>query len=89
VHRVYRAACEQILKRHGDEVAVVVSEDGLGDIHRYLLIQVERRPITLDAIFPGSEPWDGRSPLPLACGPGEDAVAGDNPDSDKQVLEAR
>jgi hypothetical protein len=66
-----------------------VPEDGLIDVHRYLLIQVGGRQITLDATFPGGEPWDGRSSLPLACGPGEDVPAGDNPDGDKRALEAR
>jgi hypothetical protein len=88
VHRVYRAEREQIRERYGDEVAAVVPEDGLVDVHRYLLIQVGGRQITLDATFPGGEPWDGRSSLPLACGPGEDVNAGDNPDSDKRALEA-
>jgi len=31
----------------------------------------------------------GFSSLPLACGPGEDHPAGDNPDLDKRRLEAR
>jgi riboflavin synthase len=89
VHRVYRAEREQIRERYGDEVAAAVPEDGLVDVHRYLLIQVEGRQITLDVTFPAGEPWDGRSSLPLACGPGEDVAAGDDPDSDKRALEAR
>jgi hypothetical protein len=68
VHRVYRAAREPIRERYGDTVAELVPEDGLVDVHRYLLIQVEGRQITLDATFPGGERWDGRSSLPLACG---------------------
>ena len=32
---------------------------------------VEGRRINMDATFPGP-PWDGRSSLPLACGPGRD-----------------
>jgi hypothetical protein len=89
VHRVYRAAREQIRERYGNEVAAAVPEDGLIDVHRYLLIRVGGRQITLDVTFPVGEPWDGRSSLPLACGPGEDVAAGDNPDSDKRALEAR
>ena len=89
VHRVYRAERGQIRERHGDEVAGVVPENGLIDVHRYLLIRVGGRQITLDVTFPGGEPWDGRSSLPLACGSGEDVAAGDNPDSDKRALEAR
>ena len=89
VHRVYRAAREQIRERYGNEVAAAVPEDGLVDVHRYLLIRLGGHQITLDVTFPGGGPWDGRSSLPLACGPGEDVAAGDNPDSDKRALEAR
>jgi len=89
VHRVYRAEREQIRERYGDDAAAAIPEDGLVDVHRYLLIRVGGRQITLDVTFPGGEPWDGRSSLPLACGPGEDVAAGDNPDSDKRALEAR
>lgn len=88
VHRVYRAEREQIRERYGDEVAAVVPRDGLVDVHRYLLIQVEGRQITLDATFPGGAPWDGKSSLPLACGPGADFASGDDPDADKRALEA-
>jgi hypothetical protein len=83
VHRVYRAEREQIRKQYGDEVAAVVPEHGLVDVHRYMLIQIGGRQITLDVTLPGSKPWDGESSLPLACGPGEDVMAGDDPDSDK------
>jgi riboflavin synthase alpha subunit len=89
VHRVYRAEREPIRERFGDRVAAVVPEDGLVDVHRYLLIQVEGRQITLDATFPGGGRWDGRTSLPLACGPGDDIPAGDDPDTDKRALEAR
>ena len=89
MHRVYRAEREQIRERYGDEVAATVPKNGLVDVHRYLLIRVGGRQITLDVTFPGGEPWDGRSSLPLACGPGEDVAAGDNPDWDKRALEAR
>lgn len=43
--------------------------------------------ITIDATFPGS-PWDGRSALPLACGPGYDYPAWADPDADKRQLQA-
>jgi len=89
MHRVYLAEREQIRERYGDEVAATVPKDGLADVHRYLLIRVSRHQITLDVTFPTGKPWDGRSSLPLACGPGEDFAAGDNPDSDKRALEAR
>ena len=89
VHRVYRAAREQIRKRYGNEVAAAVPEDGLVDVHRYLLIRLGGRQITLDVTFPGSKLWDGESSIPLACGPGEDVMAGDDPDFDKWTLVAR
>ncbi len=89
VHRVYRVQRDRIRARHGESVAAVVPEDGLVDVHRYLLIQVEGRQLTLDATFPGCERWDGFSSLPVACGPGKDVLAGDDPDADKRALEAR
>jgi riboflavin synthase alpha subunit len=89
VHRIYRAQRELIRDLHGDNVAELIPEHGLVDVHRYLLIQVEGRQITLDVTFPAAEPWDGRSSLPLACGPGDDVPAGDDPDADKRALEAR
>jgi hypothetical protein len=89
VHRVYRADREQIRRLYGDRVAAVVPKEGLVDVHRYLRIQLEGRPITLDATFPGRERWDGRSSLPVACGPGDDIVAGGDPDADKRMLEDR
>jgi hypothetical protein len=84
---VYRAEREQIRERYGDEVAATVPKDGLVDVHRYLLIRVGGRQARRD--IPGWRALDGRSSLPLACGPGEDVAAGDNPDSDKRALEAR
>jgi riboflavin synthase alpha subunit len=89
VQRVYRADREQIRELYGDRVAAVVPREGLVDVHRYLRIQFEGRRITLDATFPARERWDGRSSLPVACGPGDDIVAGNDPDADKRMLEER
>jgi riboflavin synthase len=89
VHRVYRADREQIRELYGDGVAAVVRREGLVDVHRYLRIQLEGHRITLDATFPARERWDGRSSLPVACGPGDDIVAGNDPDADKRMLEER
>jgi hypothetical protein len=58
------------------------------DVHRYLTIALHDRRINIDATFPG-EPWDGRSALPLACGPGRDCPAGEHPDAEKRDLEDR
>jgi len=48
---------------------------------------VAGRRIPIDATFPG-EPWDGRSPMRLACGDGADHPAGADPDAEKRRLEA-
>jgi hypothetical protein len=87
VHRVYRLDRATAKERYGEKVAQTVPEDsGLVDVHRYLTIPVDRQRIAIDATFPGPR-WDGQSALPLACGPGDDHPAGENPDADKQLLE--
>jgi hypothetical protein len=88
VHRVYRLDRRLAKRLFGLTVAEVVPANGLIDVHRYLLITLEGRRLTLDATFPG-EPWDGRSSLPLACGPGEDIPARDQPEREKRALETR
>ena len=86
VHRVYRLDRETARELFGDRGANAVPEEGLIDVHRYLTAVVGDRRIVIDATFPGT-PWDGRSPLPLACGPGEDHPAGADPDAEKRALE--
>lgn len=86
VHRVYRLDKTTAQHLFGTVVADTVPADGLVDVHRYLLITIEGKGLTIDVTFPG-EPWDGRSSLPLACGPGDDIPAGDHPDRDKRALE--
>lgn len=44
--------------------------------------------IEIDATFVGPT-WAGRSSLPLACVPARDYPAGEDPDAEKRVLEAR
>lgn len=87
VHRVYRLDRQRARDLFGPETAELVPEEGLVDVHRYLEATVEGRRIVIDATFPG-KPWDGRSSLPFACGPGEDFPAGDDPDAEKRQLEA-
>jgi hypothetical protein len=87
VHRVYRLDRARAQELFDTRVANAVPEDGLVDVHRYLTIVVDGRRITIDATFPGP-PWDGRSSLPLACGPGRDYPAGEDPDAEKRALEA-
>jgi hypothetical protein len=88
VHRVYQLDRTRARGLFDTRVANVVPEYGLVDIHRYLTIVVEGRRINVDATFPGA-PWDGRSSLPLACGPGRDYPAGGDPDAEKRALEAK
>jgi orotate phosphoribosyltransferase len=87
VHRVYRLDHASAQERYGEQVAQAVPEDGgLVDIHRYLTIRLDGRRVTIDATFPGPR-WDGHSPLPLACGPGDDYPAGADPDAEKRAFE--
>jgi hypothetical protein len=87
VHRVYRLDRARALALFGPAIAEAVPEEGLIDVHRYLLITLQGERIALDATLPGP-PWDGRSPLALACGPGSDHPAGADPDADERALEA-
>jgi hypothetical protein len=89
VHRVYRIDAAAAGRVFGPGAAAVTPAEGVVDVHRYVTIVVDGRRITLDATFPGGPPWDGRSPMPLACGEGEDHPAGADPDADKRALEAR
>jgi hypothetical protein len=86
VHRVYTLDRTRARELFGAAVAETVPEDGLVDVHRYITITLEGRRIEIDATFPGPA-WDGRSPLPLACGPGQDYPAGEEPNAEKRVLE--
>lgn len=89
IHRIYRLDQDHARALFGEKVAQTISPDGLIDVHRYLTIKLEGQRLAVDATFPDGAPWDGRSPMPLACGPGEDIRAGAHPDSDKQALERR
>ena len=89
VHRVYRLTPEDARRRFGDGVAAVVPAAGVVDVHRYLTAMIGGRRIVIDATFPSPDPWDGRSSLPLACGPGKDHTAGADADADKRALERR
>lgn len=86
VHRVYTLDQARARELFGAEVAAVVPDNGLVDVHRYLTITVGGRRIQIDATFPGPA-WDGASALPLACGTGIDHDAGDDPDREKRALE--
>jgi hypothetical protein len=87
VHRVYRLNRARGGELFGEEAASLIPTGGLTDVHRYITIDLDERRVTIDATFPG-RPWDGRSSLPLACGPGNDYPAGSDPDAEKRQLEA-
>jgi hypothetical protein len=88
IHRVYRLDRDRARQLFGEEIAQTIPPGGLIDVHRYLTIMIDGRRLTVDATFPGA-PWDGSSPMPLACGPGEDIPASEQPDRDKRALERR
>jgi orotate phosphoribosyltransferase len=86
VHRIYTLDRARARELFGATVAEVVPEGGLVDVHRYVTVTLEGQRVEIDATFPGAA-WDGRSSLPLACGPGRDYPAGENPDAEKRALE--
>jgi hypothetical protein len=96
VHRVYRVSRGSVIERHGADAAAAVPEGGLTDVHRYLVITLAGREVTIDITFPAGQPWDfpagqpwdGHQSMCLACGDGQDFPAGDDPDADKAALEA-
>lgn len=88
VHRVYRLEPARAQQLWGELVAALVPAGGLVDVHRYLTIEVGGRRVVVDATFPGGPAWDGRSEMALACGPGEDHPAGEDPDGEKLRLQS-
>jgi hypothetical protein len=88
VHRVYLLDRVRARELFGPDIAEVVPATGLVDVHRYLTITLDRERIIIDATFPGA-PWDGRSSLRLACGPGSDHPTDGDPDAEKRELEGQ
>ncbi|MFA1544454.1 hypothetical protein [Actinomadura monticuli] len=88
VHRVYRAERTMVRHRFGEIPAAAVQDGGLIDVHRYLIIALGGRDVVIDVTFPSDAPWDGRSDMPLACGPGRDYLVGVDPAKEKAALEA-
>jgi orotate phosphoribosyltransferase len=86
VHRVYRLDRALAGELFGAQLAAYIPVEGLVDVHRYLTIILGGQRIAVDATFPGAL-WDGRSSLPLACGPGTDHPAGEHADAEKRALE--
>jgi hypothetical protein len=86
VHRVYTLDRARAAELFGAAVAEMIPEHGLVDVHRYLTIALKGQRVAIDATFAGPT-WDGRSSLPLMCGPGSDYAAGEDPDAEKRALE--
>ncbi len=86
VHRVYRLDHALALDLFAPTIADTVPAEGLVDVHRYLQVTLDGRRTVLDVTLAGP-PWDGRSPLALACGEGSDFSAGEDADADKRALE--
>jgi hypothetical protein len=86
VHRVHRVDRTRAGEQFGEAAAAVVPMEGLVDVHRYLTVLLGGRRLVIDATFPG-RPWDGRSSMPLACGPGVDYPSRIDPDAEKAALE--
>ena len=87
MHRVHRLDRAKATALFGSKVAAFVPDAGVVDVHRYLKATIEGRRIVIDATFPGAA-WDGCSSMTLACDPGRDYPAGEDPDLEKRALEA-
>ncbi|MFD1367736.1 hypothetical protein [Actinoplanes sichuanensis] len=87
IHRVYRCMPADAVRDFGTAVAAAVPADGLWDVHRYLVVHLDGRPVVIDVTFPHGPAWDGRGSVPVACAAGTDHVAGPDPDADKRALE--
>ena len=87
-HRVYRVTPGLAAQRWGEAVAATVPPEGLVDVHTFatLLVDGDRR-VRVDVTMPLAG-WDGGSDIRLACGPGDDEPAGDDPMATKASLVA-
>jgi hypothetical protein len=70
IHRVYTLRPDDARLAFGDEVAAVVPEQGVVDVHRFLTVATGHDRIRIDVTFPSSSRWNGRSSMALACGAG-------------------
>jgi hypothetical protein len=88
VHRVYRVTPALARERFGASAAAAVPDEGLVDVHTYATVLIEGRRVAIDVTFPAAAVWDGRSDMDLACRPGEDIPASDDPWEQKASLVA-
>lgn len=86
VHRVYTVDPATAGRLWGPGVAAHVPAGGFVDVHTYAVVTPPGVPV--DVTFP-LDGWDGATPVPLACGPGTDVPAGDDPAATKDALVAR
>ncbi len=82
IHRVYRLTRADAVRMFSTAVAAAVPETGLTDVHTYAVVTLRGMPTRVDVTFP--QPWDGVSPMPLACGPGTDVPV--PPEADAHAL---
>jgi hypothetical protein len=86
-HRVYSVSRSWAAERFGPQVADLVPQQGLVDIHTFARAGLSRKEAILDVTFPVAA-WDGTSDMILACGPGTDHRAGPDPLAAKAALVA-
>ncbi len=86
VHRVYRVTPALAREKFGASAAAAVPDEGLVDVHTYATVLIDGRRVAIDVTFPSATVWDGRSDMELACGPGDDIPASDDPWEQKAVL---
>jgi hypothetical protein len=86
VHRVYRVTPNLARERFGASAAATVPDEGLMDVHTYATVLIDGRRVAIDVTFPSPTVWDGRSDMELACGPGDDVAASDDPWTQKAEL---
>lgn len=86
-HRPYAVTGDLARERWGEEVADVLPSEGLVDVHTFATVRIDDEDVPVDVTFPIDD-WDGRSPLPLHCGPGTDIPAGADPLRSKARLVA-
>ena len=87
-HRPFVVTRELARSSWGEDVAAVVPEAGLMDVHTFATIDVGGRSVVVDVTF-AIEDWDGTTDVPLACGDGTDHPAGDDPMATKADLVAQ
>ena len=74
VHRVYRISPSEARRPYGVHAASFVPDDGIVDVHRYLLLTLNSKTLIIDATLPGPA-WDGEHSMQLACGDGRDTLS--------------